>query len=74
MHGEGKSEADIMLERSYALLEEAAAEREEVLRHKWFESEKAGHEISFEKALADWLVHYRDAWREKRRGQSQSQS
>ena len=49
LEGEGKSEADKMLERSYALLEEAAAEREEVLRHKWFESEKAGHEISFEK-------------------------
>lgn len=70
--GEGKTEADMMLERSYALLEEAAAEREEVLKHKWFESEKAGHEVSFEKALADWLVNYRAAWKEKRRAQEQA--
>ena len=54
-----------MIEKSYALLEEAAAEREEVLRHKWFQSEKAGHEISFEAALADWLAHYRAGWKEK---------
>jgi hypothetical protein len=70
-HGEGKSEADLILEKSYALLEEAAAEREEVLRHKWFESEKAGHEVTFEKALADWLIHYRADWKEKRRAQTQ---
>ena len=69
--GGGKTEAEAMLEKSYALLEEAAAEREEVLRHKWLESEKAGHEISFEKALADWLIHYRAAWKEKRRAQMQ---
>lgn len=60
-----------MLAKSYALLEEAAAEREEVLRHKWFESEKAGHEVSFEKALADWLVHHRASWREKWRAKMQ---
>jgi len=70
--GEGKSEADIILEKSYALLEEAAAEREEVLRHKWLESEKAGREITFEQALADWLVNHRATWKEKRRAQLQA--
>ena len=59
-----------MLRKSYALLEEAAAEREEVLRHKWFQSEKAGREVSFEEALADWLVNYRPTWKEKRRQQA----
>jgi hypothetical protein len=71
--GEGKSEVDIMLEKSYALLEEAAAEREEVLRHKWLESEKAGREITFEEALSDWLVHHRVTWQEKRHAESQQQ-
>ena len=33
------------------LFREYVAEREEILRHKWFESQKAGHDIGFESAL-----------------------
>ncbi len=29
------------------LYKEFLAEREEILRHKWIESEKAGHDIGF---------------------------
>ena len=50
------------------LYKEFLAEREEILRHKWIESEKAGHDIGFEKALLDWIVRFRSSWREKRRG------
>lgn len=39
------------------------AEKEEILRHKWIESEKAGRDIGFEAALIDWIVHHRAAWR-----------
>lgn len=39
------------------------AERDEVLRHKWLESEKAGRDIGFEQALVDWVRNHRDAWR-----------
>jgi hypothetical protein len=39
------------------------AEKAEILRHKWIESEKAGHDIGFEVALTDWCVHHRTAWR-----------
>jgi len=39
------------------------AEKEEILRHKWIESEKAGRDIGFEAALIDWVVHHRTAWR-----------
>ena len=49
-----------------ALYQEFLAEREEILRHKWIESEKLGQDIGFEKALLDWIVKYRSAWREKR--------
>ena len=42
------------------------AEREEILKHKWIESEKAGADIGFEKALLDWIMKYRSSWRTKR--------
>jgi len=46
-----------------ALYQEFLAEREEILRHKWIESEKVGHDIGFEKALLDWIVKHRSGWR-----------
>ena len=45
------------------LYQEFLAEREEILRHKWIESEKVGHDIGFEKALLDWIVKHRAGWR-----------
>jgi hypothetical protein len=45
------------------LYREYLAEKEEILRHKWFESEKAGRDIGFEKALLDWLLKHRTPWR-----------
>ena len=44
---------------------EFLAEREEILCHKWIESEKAGCDIGFERALVDWSLKYRAAWRKK---------
>jgi hypothetical protein len=35
---------------------------EEINRHLWIESERAGHDIGFEKAAEDWLVRFSDAW------------
>lgn len=57
------------LVRNSVLYKEFLAEREEILRHKWLESEKAGHDIGFERALLDWIIKYRSAWREKRQKQ-----
>jgi hypothetical protein len=51
------------------LYKEFLAEREEILRHKWFRSEEAGHDIGFEKALLDWIVKHRSAWRAQRQSQ-----
>jgi hypothetical protein len=39
-----------------AFYKEFLAEREEILRHKWIESEKAGHDIGFERALIDCIL------------------
>ncbi len=35
---------------------------EEINRHLWLESEKAGHDIGFEKAAEDWLAKYAIDW------------
>lgn len=55
-----------LVERS-SLYQEFLAEREEILRHKWLESEKVGHDIGFEHALLDWIRNHRDRWRSSRR-------
>lgn len=60
------SEQSQDLVKESLLYKEFLAEREEILRHKWIESEKAGHDIGFEKALLDWIVKHRSAWRAKR--------
>jgi hypothetical protein len=60
-HAEGAN-----LVRNSTLYREFIAEREEILRHKWIESEKAGRDIGFEKALLDWVMRHRSGWRESR--------
>lgn len=59
---------DNLLQKS-ALYKEFQAEREEILRHKWIESEKAGYDIGFERALLDWIVRFRTTWRRSRKSQ-----
>lgn len=58
-------------DRSFAqrssLYQEFLAEREEILRHKWLESEKRGKDIGFERALLDWIRKHREDWRRSRK-------
>ncbi len=61
-----KNEAVFDLLKNSSLYREYLAEREEILRHKWIESEKAGKDIGFERALLDWIIKYRSAWRDDR--------
>jgi hypothetical protein len=51
-----------------SLYQEFLAEREEILRHKWLESERLGYDIGFERALLDWIRRHRESWRAARRG------
>jgi hypothetical protein len=53
--------------RNSNIYQEFLAERHEILRHKWLESEKAGRDIGFERALLDWIRKHRSAWRDARR-------
>jgi hypothetical protein len=57
--------------RNSSLYVEFLAGREEILRHKWIESEKAGYDIGFERALLDWTIKHRSAWRQHRKKASQ---
>lgn len=61
---ESKSDGDLV--RNSTLYREFQAERNEILKHKWIESEKAGHDIGFERALTDWIVNHRAKWRKNR--------
>ena len=63
------SDTDATLLRGSRLYQEYLAERKEILQHKWIESEKAGRDIGFERALLDWISQHRSAWRTGRRSQ-----
>jgi hypothetical protein len=60
----GQQDNDVV--RRSSLYKEFQAERDEILRHKWIESEKAGHDIGFERALTDWIIKHRSKWRKSR--------
>ncbi|MBN8249844.1 MAG: hypothetical protein J0L84_20675 [Verrucomicrobia bacterium] len=48
------------------LYKEFQAEKEEILKYKWIESERAGHDIGFERALVEWITNHRAGWRKAR--------
>src|SRR5580658_9714856 len=56
-----------------SLYQEFLAEREEILKHKWLESERLGYDIGFERALLDWIRKHREGWRAARRQQMAQQ-
>ena len=58
------SAADLL--RSSSSYREFQAEREQILMRKWIESEKAGRDIGFERALTDWIIRGRSKWRKTR--------
>ena len=47
---------DLRLLESSLLYKTFARRRDEILRYKWIESEKAGMDIGFEKALLGWII------------------
>lgn len=61
---ESSNGSDLLKKSS--LYREFQAERDEILKHKWIESEKAGHDIGFERALTDWIIKHRSKWRKSR--------
>jgi hypothetical protein len=56
---------DWVVENS-AFYREFLAERNEIMRHKWIQSEAAGHDIGFDFALVDWMINHRASWKKSR--------
>ena len=51
------------------LYKEFLEERDEVLKHKWIESEKKGYDIGYSAALIDWIIKHRKQWRNHRKNE-----
>lgn len=45
-----------------SIYKEFLALKEEVNKHKWYESEKAGRDVGFVWALMDWTVRFKSKW------------
>lgn len=56
-----KENSALILQNS-SFLKLLIMEREEILRHKWLESEKAGYDIGWDRALIDWTIKHRAKW------------
>ena len=50
-----------------SLYKEHLALTEEVMKHKWYESEKAGYDIGFARALIDWTMKFKTQWIKNRK-------
>jgi hypothetical protein len=61
---QGSNGSDLV--RKSSLYREFEAEKEEIMKHKWIESQKAGRDIGFERALTDWIIKHRSKWRKSR--------
>lgn len=51
------TETDSLLERSL-LFQRWQVMKKEILLHKWYQSEKAGYDVGFERAATNWLIHH----------------
>lgn len=50
-----------------SVYKEHLALKEEVNKHKWYESEKAGYDIGFTRAMIDWTIKFKSAWIKSRK-------
>jgi hypothetical protein len=48
------------------LYRELKAEHDEILRHKWLESEKVGYDVGFDLAMIDWTLKHSSQWHRER--------
>lgn len=53
--------------RESSIYKEYLALREEVNKHKWYESERAGRDIGWAQALIDWTMKFKSKWIQERK-------
>lgn len=56
MPSDGRSEESWI--KNTLLFREWDQIKREILDHKWYESEKAGYDIGWERASVDWLIRF----------------
>jgi hypothetical protein len=49
--------------KSSSLYVRHLAQKEEVAKHKWYESEKVGKDVGDDYAFFDWLLKHSSSWR-----------
>ena len=50
-----------------AVYREYLTMREEIDRHKWYESERAGRDVGFTYALLSWTLKFKTQWLNERK-------
>lgn len=50
-----------------SIYKEYLALREEVNKHKWYESERAGKDVGWARALIDWTMKFKSRWVSERK-------
>ena len=53
--------------KNSSIYKEYLALKEEVNKHKWYESEKAGHDVGVSQAIIDWTIKFKTKWLEERK-------
>ncbi len=53
-----------------SLYKEFLAQREEIMKHKWYESERAGKDVGFAYALIDWTMKFKNKWLQLRKNKA----
>ncbi len=53
-----------------AIYKEYLAMREEIDKHKWYESERRGYDVGFTWALFDWTFKFKTEWLRDRKTNS----
>jgi hypothetical protein len=58
VYSSGREAADACWLRNTLLFRQWESMRNEILLHKWYESEKAGHDIGWDRAAVDWMIRF----------------
>ncbi len=56
--------------RNSLLYRHFQAQREEIMKHKWYESERAGHDIGLDRARTDWTIRHQAGWLRRRQSET----
>lgn len=51
--------------KSSTLYSQHMAMKEEISKHKWYESERAGRDVGIDYAFVSWLLKHSNQWRSK---------